>query len=211
MSTKKTFFYFILFFLTFVLWGQAFVWGYFTVLDQMIYRWAGIVATKPWLSFWYVVTIFGNAETLYIGTFILVVFLSLKNLRKEAVWVIVQMLLCLKMSVFFKSIFSRERPLSLKIDYLATGFSFPSGHALGSLVFYGMCFYCVGQFFPKQKRKFFFVLASLPFLIGMSRIFLGVHWASDVVAGWLLGGAFIFVNLFLARQLNFFVENVTRQ
>lgn len=91
-----------------------------------------------------------------------------------------------------KMIFGRERPPRPWLG-TADGFSFPSGHSLMTTLFYGYLLFLVvraGKVWPGRKRLIA-VLASLPILVGLSRVYLGVHYASDVLAGWAVGAALI--------------------
>lgn len=87
-----------------------------------------------------------------------------------------------------KMIFSRERP---PLPWLGTagGFSFPSGHSLMTTVFYGfLLFLVVRNRKAWAGRKWLIAtLGCLPVLVGLSRVYLGVHYASDVLAGWAAG------------------------
>jgi undecaprenyl-diphosphatase len=72
----------------------------------------------------------------------------------------------------------------------ASGYSFPSGHSMESLVAYGMLAYFLVLFLPVRRARIAAVgfLAGLVLMIGFSRIFLGAHWFSDVVGGFAAGG-----------------------
>jgi undecaprenyl-diphosphatase len=92
-----------------------------------------------------------------------------------------------------KVTFHRARP---DIEHLveAGGYSFPSGHAMNSFVFYGMIGYLLWYHFRHRKLlRWVFPLVFLSFAvcIGLSRIYLGVHFASDVVAGFTIGGTWL--------------------
>ena len=69
------------------------------------------------------------------------------------------------------------------------GYAFPSGHAVVSLIFYGMIGLFLWKLLKKRWQKLTATIAAiiLVFLIGFSRVYLGVHWTSDVVAGWAIG------------------------
>lgn len=90
-----------------------------------------------------------------------------------------------------KMIFHRTRPETLYVQSMAIkSYSFPSGHAFGSMVFYGLIAYLCYQHLSQPANIIIPVLlAVLIGAIGLSRIFLGAHFPSDVVSGWLLGGA----------------------
>ena len=87
-----------------------------------------------------------------------------------------------------KLAFHRSRPLFSLIT--ASGYSFPSGHAMVSLVFYGMLIYLLWIRYGRSRIACLisFFLALLILLIGISRIYLGVHYPSDVLAGFAAGG-----------------------
>jgi undecaprenyl-diphosphatase len=91
-----------------------------------------------------------------------------------------------------KMIVARPRPDTADMFILVDGESFPSGHANGGFIFYAMLAILVGRMLVMQNNRaaskaLRIGLALLIFLIGFSRIYLGVHYPSDVLAGWLLG------------------------
>ena len=91
-----------------------------------------------------------------------------------------------------KRVFERVRPVHEHGFAQADGFSFPSGHTSGSLVVYGMLAYLCLRLLPVRWHVPSVLLAAaLAFSIGWSRVILQVHWASDVVAGFALGVAWL--------------------
>ncbi|USG68250.1 phosphatase PAP2 family protein [Brevibacillus ruminantium] len=101
-----------------------------------------------------------------------------------------------------KWIFHRQRPtLNRLIE--ESGYSFPSGHSMNSIVLYGMlallCHLFLRQFWPK-----FWIVAGtlvLVLLIGISRIYLGVHYPSDVLAGFAAGASWLIICLIALRLI----------
>lgn len=94
-----------------------------------------------------------------------------------------------------KAFFQRPRPLGIPL-VLASGYSFPSGHALITVVFFGLLFALLAKKLPFslfQKRLLAFFLSIFLFLIGLSRIYLGVHYLSDVLFGWGMGVLWFFL------------------
>jgi undecaprenyl-diphosphatase len=91
-------------------------------------------------------------------------------------------------NVILKSLFSRERPNILQLIY-EPDYSFPSGHAMINMAFYTMIFLIANKAVKNKKLRIGIsvLCVILPIIIGISRIYLGVHYASDVMAGWLLG------------------------
>jgi membrane-associated phospholipid phosphatase len=93
-----------------------------------------------------------------------------------------------------KQVFERVRPVHDDGLVLAQGFSFPSGHSSGSVVVYGMLAYVAMRFVPRRWHLALMLGAvALAFSIGVSRMFLRVHFASDVVAGFASGSAWLAV------------------
>ena len=82
------------------------------------------------------------------------------------------------------------------------GYSFPSGHAMAALGFYGFIIYLLWHMNLRKKVKIIFsvLLSILIILIGMSRIYLGVHYASDVFAGYLVSGAYLILYITLVKR-----------
>ncbi|MDB5868224.1 MAG: phosphoesterase, PA-phosphatase related protein [Polaromonas sp.] len=96
-----------------------------------------------------------------------------------------------------KSIFARTRPVHDNLRAFADGWSFPSGHASSSVVAYGMLAYLLVRLLPARhaawRLPIVALAAALAFTIGCSRVFLQVHFASDVLAGFASGTAWLAV------------------
>jgi undecaprenyl-diphosphatase len=92
-----------------------------------------------------------------------------------------------------KFIVDRPRPTAEVVDilYPVGGLSFPSGHAFMAVAMLGAVFYLAGRLCGPNRYAVLAVRTAIGVLIlaiGMSRIYLGVHWASDVIGGYLMGG-----------------------
>lgn len=90
-----------------------------------------------------------------------------------------------------KAAFSRERPLEAVVE--AAGWSFPSGHAFGAMVFYGLLVALVWVSTERRGVRAAAVAAGVLVVgaVGLSRVALGVHYPSDVAAGWAAGAAWL--------------------
>lgn len=93
----------------------------------------------------------------------------------------------LALNVGLKLFFAKPRPQLWHQLIVETSSSFPSGHALGSMVVYGFLAYLLATEFPRSSRLIYAVMTGLILLIGLSRLYLGVHWLTDVIAGYLVG------------------------
>ncbi|GAC1483803.1 MAG: hypothetical protein NVS1B5_03340 [Gemmatimonadaceae bacterium] len=94
------------------------------------------------------------------------------------------------LTLILKNIIQRPRPVGALAFLYGETFSFPSGHSLGSLVGYGMFAYVIGSNWVETARgrlRLAIATAALVIAIGVSRLYLGVHYFSDVVAGYAVG------------------------
>ena len=94
-------------------------------------------------------------------------------------------------SNWLKAGFDRPRPDLVPHGSITHTASFPSGHSLISAVVYLTLAFIITEVRPKDRLRHFFIscAAVIVLLIGVSRVYLGVHWPSDVLAGWLIGFA----------------------
>jgi membrane-associated phospholipid phosphatase len=91
----------------------------------------------------------------------------------------------------------RPRPMIGEIVATASGFAFPSGHSTQAVACYGALAWLIAHVTATRVATLlaWSVAAVVAFLIGVSRLYLGVHWLSDVVGGWVLGAAWLTVTL----------------
>lgn len=93
---------------------------------------------------------------------------------------------------YLKAVFGRPRPVLERPLAVESGLSFPSGHSVSSLVLYGLLSYIMVLTLPRiAARPLILLTLVMGVSIGMSRIVLGVHFFSDVLAGWSVGGAWL--------------------
>jgi len=132
------------------------------------------------------VTFFGNPSTItVIGLGVALLLATLRRWSLLAGWTAALIGTAL-LNTTLKAVIQRLRPQLPEPWITETGWSFPSGHALGSLVAYGFLAYLLTQMSPAgfPRRTAVVVLATLVLLIGFSRIYLGVHYLSDVIGGY---------------------------
>ena len=119
--------------------------------------------------------------------FLISYFLLVKKQNWFSIRVITIAISSLVLMLLLKQLFQRKRPLSPLLK-AAKGLSFPSGHAMGSIVIYGMLTYLLILSFKQQISKFIVTtMVVFILLIGFSRLYLGAHYFSDVMAGYVAG------------------------
>lgn len=129
------------------------------------------------------------------GATVILVFLLLREARtRDVVFAVVAVAGGSLLSPIFKGYFDRVRPLAEDaLIALPSSFSFPSGHAMGSMCLAWVLGWlaCGMGWRTARKATVIGALAIYPVLVGISRVYLGVHWPSDVLASWLLGVAWL--------------------
>ena len=91
------------------------------------------------------------------------------------------------LSYGLKSVFGKTRPDLWESAIEEVSFSYPSGHALGSTVLYGFLAYLFATRFPQFAWLIYLIAVSLIGAIGSSRLYLGVHWPTDIIGGYGIG------------------------
>ncbi len=135
----------------------------------------------------------------YMGSAIALVVLSIglyiliKN-KKNSKFIVLNLILSYFLNETLKLIIRRQRPPRLQI-IAENGYSFPSGHSMISFAYYGFLIYLVNKNIKNKKIKtpLIVFLSLLILVIGISRIYLGVHYVTDVIGGFVFGFIYLFL------------------
>jgi undecaprenyl-diphosphatase len=145
-------------------------------------------------------TFFGSHIFLFPAYIVLIIGLWIKKNKKIAVYVTAIGITSTAILFSLKTIFQRHRPLDPLIRNV-TGYSFPSGHSFSSFTFYGLIAYILWQTNISKTLKI--TVSILLFLfaatIAFSRVYLQVHFPSDVVAGFCLSVVWLIVSFWILR------------
>lgn len=130
--------------------------------------------------------------------FVIIVILFYKRNRFFAMQWTFMTIISLLLMYFFKGMYQRPRPLDPYLES-ATGFSFPSGHTLNSLVFFGLIIFSLWKYAKNKSLRLWgtALLTLIILAIGLSRIYLRVHYASDVLGGLSLGIFWLTISIYL--------------
>ncbi|MEO1634399.1 MAG: phosphatase PAP2 family protein [Cyanobacteria bacterium J06631_9] len=133
--------------------------------------------------------------------FVVFSILWLKRYRLEAYVFALNCLGGVVLSNGLKVFFGKARPAFWESSVIETTYSYPSGHALGSVVLYGFLAYLVGARWPQHRVWGYGSAIALCLAIGFSRLYLGVHWPTDLIGGYLIGLLWTSSCLFLLKHL----------
>lgn len=148
------------------------------------------------------ITNFGGAIFLIIATIIL--FILIKN-KKIGFSIISNLVIVTILNQLLKNILQRPRPNEFRIVE-ETGYSFPSGHSMASMAFYGYLIYLIYKYVKNKYLKWTLIvlLGILICTIGISRIYLGVHYTSDVLGGFLI--SILYLVIYISAVNKFVLE-----
>ena len=167
----------------------VFLHNYFNVIDNYIYSLIKPFISNSMTNIMQFITFFSDPIWCILLSCLMVLLVKNKKVSKAF---LLNLICVFILNYLLKIIFSRERPIDINL-ITETGFSFPSGHAMISLGIYGFLIYLL-LLSDKNKISKIIGTASLVlliFLIGISRIYLGVHYTTDVIAGFVISASYL--------------------
>lgn len=149
------------------------------------------------------ITALGGVTVLVLISFLVMMYLVLRRQRAAALFLFIAILGGQTISRLAKTGFSRPRPDLVPHAVEVVTASFPSGHSMMAAVTYLTLAVMLARVEVKPRMRAFFISVAviLTVLVGVSRVYLGVHWPSDVLAGWTLGAAWALAVSLVARLL----------
>ena len=173
-------------------------------IDDIVYNYmADNIINEKRTNIVKIVTNIASPLMVIITAIVLIIFIKNKKIKLSLAVNLIGITL---INNLIKVIIARPRP---NINRLVseTGYSFPSGHSITSMVFYGYLIYLIYKYVDNKKIKIplIIVLAILIPLIGLSRIYLGVHYTSDILGGYLL--SWIYLIIFISISNKYIIKN----
>jgi undecaprenyl-diphosphatase len=166
-------------------------------LATLLHGKSGVVHSSPLAqSFWQDVTVLGSWPIIALVVALVLGYLVLAGHGRTAAAFGLGIALAVFSSYFFKGLFERPRPMALEVLVDLDSYSFPSGHSVVSGALYPMLGALIAQVVDGRRLKAYCAVSGvlLMVLVGCSRVYLGVHYATDVLAGWSLGLAWALVS-----------------
>lgn len=174
------------------------IWAFYEIAEEVLEAETQAIDTQILLLFKKIhtplmdriaiaITFLGEPIVLVVGCTTIGAFLLRRGLRSEATTLTIAALGAGGLNYVLKNIFGRARPELWDRIIDVRYYSFPSGHAMVSMVIYGFIGYLLALKFPRRRGLISVVSLVAIALIGASRLYLGVHWPSDILAGYTAG------------------------
>ena len=174
------------------------LWGFYEIAEEVLEQETQSIDTRILLTIrqWHtpfldrlliIITNIGNPSVLLVASLLLAAFLLWRKQRAETVTLTIAAIGALGLNVVLKNLFARSRPELWQRTVDVNFYSFPSGHAMMSVVVFGMIGYLLATHMPRWRIAIASFTVLLVCAIGFSRLYFGVHWPTDIVAGYAAG------------------------
>ena len=183
---------FIFLFIVFLIWSIMMLKGKLNKIDNDFYSKIKITNNKT--KIWKLVTLFADAKVIAVLCIVLLIFLENKRVP---IAIIINMIIMWFLIGILKNTFKRERPSKNRLVN-EKGYSYPSGHTMTATIFYGFIIFLIiiSNLTMPIKIIFISLLSLIILLVGYTRIYLGVHYLSDVIGAILFGSSYLLLYIF---------------
>lgn len=177
--------------------------SFFDILDNSVNTFMAVHASSVAKSIATWVSIIADAEVLIIIAGILILYFFFRKRWHDAIILALSVGVTAVIVLTMKDYFMRLRPDNA-LQVIVNDPSFPSGHASMSAAFFvALIAVCAPRMTSRELRIGFVLLSVLMiYLVGMSRLVLNVHWASDVLVGWAIGSVVAVLSVWVVRKVS---------
>jgi len=170
-------------------------------VDAAILNWLHFISNNFLDIFFFCITTIGNIECLLPITVLIVAYLLYKKQRRNALLVTFGVGGAAAANLVLKYVFQRDRPSLWSQLIIEHGYSFPSGHAMAS----SALVLCLIVILWNTRWRLVALIGGgiIALLIGVSRLYFGVHYPSDILAGWSVSLVWVFIVVVIVRGLSF--------
>ena len=182
----------------FIILGILTLGGKDIFIDSFVYDFISKYITSNLTIIVKYLTYLGSALVVISATLLVLIIFKDKKYFK---YISLNLILITLFQLILKNIFSRERPIDINLIE-ETGYSFPSGHSLTAFAFYGFIIYLINiSKLNKRSKIIYTILFSLIILIvGVSRVYLGVHYFTDVIGAYTFSLAYLIIYISLVKN-----------
>lgn len=168
-------------------------------IDDMVYNVISKLRSNNMNEIVKVITNIGG--TIVIGIVTIISLFIFRNKKINTCIVLNLLGISILNNLIIKNMVGRDRPSGINI-ITETGKSFPSGHSAVSMVVYGYLIYLIYNYVKNKKLKYILIgiLSILILVVGFTRIYLGVHYTSDVIGGYLLGISYLLIFTYVSDK-----------
>jgi len=174
--------------------------GHTIKLDNKIHEYIIAIRNENLTKIMLIIT---NICSIFWLTLISICLILIIKQKKVSLYIILNLINSIILSQVFKLLIKRERPIIINLIE-ESGYSYPSGHSMISMAFFGLIAYLIYKNMTNKLKKTVLITIILLIisLIGFSRIYLGVHYFSDVISGFLISFSYlmIFINVTKLNQ-----------
>lgn len=170
------------------------------IIDTKVYEAISNLHGERMTHFFKTITLLGNGKFIVISC---IIFLWIKQTRvKIGVPVSLSVIIVTLLNLLLKELFERQRPNLEQLVY-EDSFSFPSGHAMVTATLFTFLIYASYRYIANKRVKAVVmgILTIIMLLVGISRIYLRVHYFSDILAGWTLGGMVTLITIYSIHKV----------
>lgn len=174
------------------------LFDYSNVVNSAVHQWMSAINYPIVTNIMVFITNLGNPIAVFLISVVIFIALLLKKKTKEEYLFAGGLLACALVNPLIKNIVKLPRPVG---SIAETGYSFTSGHAAFSTTFVLLLLYILLPSINKKYRAVVtFAGLLIAFLIGMSRLYLGVHYATDVIGGFVLGAVIAALSIYVYKH-----------
>ncbi|ANY70993.1 hypothetical protein BBD42_25695 [Paenibacillus sp. BIHB 4019] len=188
-------------FVLFIFIGLTVQTEFVKIVDQGVIHTIQLLEAPAWTSIMKFLSFIGSGSMVALLSVPITLFLLFAwKSRRETIVFLTAVIGSALLNIGLKLLFHRERP-SLHAIIVEAGYSFPSGHSMSAFTFYGIVTYLCWRHIPLEQARIWLLAFSSIMIasIGISRIYLGVHYPSDVVGAYLISLVWLIVVIQCAR------------
>lgn len=167
-------------------------------IDSLIYNFISKFISNNLTNSIKLLTLLGSA--LVVISIVIIVLIFFKN-KRYGIYMAINLITITILQLILKSIFSRSRPIDINL-IKESGYSFPSGHSLTVMALYGFIIYLIyiSKLNRNSKTIFISLFSLIIFIVGLSRIYLGVHFFTDVIGAYTFSLSYLIIYISIIKN-----------